>query len=374
MSISCRLRPYISDLRSDAAWTPPRFREFPDGHVPPRRTPVPPDQRARWSIVPPVEARSVDVIIAGGGLSGVAAAVAAARRGLSVAVVEPTHMIGGQATAAGVSAFDITFLYDETLNDHGIWGEIVERTLAIYHDELERPVNVGHYRNASLTPNVVIVERVLSEMLEEAAVTVLRSTRIESTLGSSDRLTGLRTSAGEVRGSIVIDATEDGQVLALAAAPHRIGSLRVDTSTPGAADAVESKIQSITCAAVIRHYPDGVPDDLMIRTPPEGWSESAAKLLRAFPPAGAKDAQPSSKNGPLGFAGYRAAPDLSKRTAHNGAQWQLVTRTSLNHFNDTVVTSRYLTDPDTRLRDEARAMLRTLCVLHHLQNVLGLDW
>lgn len=47
-----------------------------------------------------------DVVILGGELGGSAAALEAASRGVRVCLTEPTHWIGGQLTAQGVSAFD----------------------------------------------------------------------------------------------------------------------------------------------------------------------------------------------------------------------------------------------------------------------------
>ena len=47
--------------------------------------------------------RDYDVVVAGGGMGGIAAAIQAARLGASVLVVEPGAWIGGQATAADVS-------------------------------------------------------------------------------------------------------------------------------------------------------------------------------------------------------------------------------------------------------------------------------
>ena len=54
------------------------------------------------------EARVIacDVLIVGGGTGGVAAALAAARRGRRVHLIEETDWIGGQLTAQGVSALD----------------------------------------------------------------------------------------------------------------------------------------------------------------------------------------------------------------------------------------------------------------------------
>ncbi len=47
-----------------------------------------------------------DVLVAGGGSAGFAAALAAARGGLSVVVVEPHDRLGGTSTVAGVSAWE----------------------------------------------------------------------------------------------------------------------------------------------------------------------------------------------------------------------------------------------------------------------------
>ncbi|MBQ9403382.1 MAG: FAD-dependent oxidoreductase, partial [Synergistaceae bacterium] len=47
-----------------------------------------------------------DVIIAGAGTGGISAAIQASRMGAEVLLIESTSMLGGQATAAGVSTMD----------------------------------------------------------------------------------------------------------------------------------------------------------------------------------------------------------------------------------------------------------------------------
>ena len=55
-----------------------------------------------------METRTIecDVLVLGGGLGGVAAAVRAARLGYRVCLTEENPWIGGQATSQGVSALD----------------------------------------------------------------------------------------------------------------------------------------------------------------------------------------------------------------------------------------------------------------------------
>src|SRR5436190_23514323 len=55
---------------------------------------------------PPDRETECEVLIVGGGMGGVAAALAAARAGRAVLLAEETDWLGGQMTAQGVSALD----------------------------------------------------------------------------------------------------------------------------------------------------------------------------------------------------------------------------------------------------------------------------
>src|SRR5436190_2984184 len=55
---------------------------------------------------PPDRETECEVLVVGGGMGGVAAALAAARAGRSVLLTEETDWLGGQMTAQGVSALD----------------------------------------------------------------------------------------------------------------------------------------------------------------------------------------------------------------------------------------------------------------------------
>lgn len=357
----------------DVEYVIQRIKNFPKEHVSPPASPRTPKQVEAWKTVPETCERVADLVVAGGGLSGFAAAISASRRGLNVTIVEPTHMIGGQATAAGVSAFDITFFYDRMLHDYGLWGEVVRRIQDVYDLELQRPINVGHYRNTSLMPNVIVVERVLSEMLLENDVEVLRNTKILRVIQSSGRVLGIETSAGVVHARYSIDATEDGLLLALGGIPHRISNGESNGTSERGVSSPTRAIQDITYTAVIREYAEGIPPALRVTEKPEGYEKYARTFRKVYPGLGGYDKH-IQKEGPLGFAGYRAAPDFATGNMQTGRSYMDVTRTCLNYYNDLTTKADYLTDPEFRLRFEAVAKLKTISIIYYLQNELGLDW
>ena len=74
---------------------------------------------------------ATDVLVVGGGPAGVCAAIAAARNGARVLVVEQSGMLGGMATQGLVGPF--MTCYDksgETMIIRGLFEEIVERLVA----------------------------------------------------------------------------------------------------------------------------------------------------------------------------------------------------------------------------------------------------
>jgi 2-polyprenyl-6-methoxyphenol hydroxylase-like FAD-dependent oxidoreductase len=49
--------------------------------------------------------KSVEVLVAGGGMAGIFAALGASQNDLTVALIEPSNILGGQGTAGGVAGF-----------------------------------------------------------------------------------------------------------------------------------------------------------------------------------------------------------------------------------------------------------------------------
>src|SRR5688572_17100911 len=74
---------------------------------------------------------STEVVIVGGGMGGIAAAIQAARMGADVVLIEQTDYLGGQGSAGGVPNFDE---YTTTIQDNlgGLYNELVDRLRAYY--------------------------------------------------------------------------------------------------------------------------------------------------------------------------------------------------------------------------------------------------
>lgn len=158
-----------------------------------------------------------DVIVAGGGPAGIAAAVSAARLGAKTALLERYGILGGMLTAGQVQP---------------ILGETAAGTM--YH-EVVALLNRGHED----TPRVVTrngtevgvdVEEAKLRLLDLAVssgVSVFLQTPVVDVIMEGNRLRGVKicTPSGirELLGKAVVDSTGDGFVAALAGAPYELG-------------------------------------------------------------------------------------------------------------------------------------------------------
>ncbi|MEX0742188.1 MAG: FAD-dependent oxidoreductase, partial [Phycisphaeraceae bacterium] len=167
------------------------------------------------------DTRSADVIVYGSTPGGFCAAIAAAREGASVILLEPTRHVGGMNTG-GLSFSDSNQMYRQTL-----MGLFHEWHLRIQEDyerrgiELPYDVNVKDQTNWSYEPHVA--SRVTHAMLNEADVTVLTERPIESVETEGDRITGIVTSDGVFSARVFIDGSYEGDLLAAAGVSWRIG-------------------------------------------------------------------------------------------------------------------------------------------------------
>lgn len=165
-----------------------------------------------------------DLIVAGGGMSGVAAAVAAAREGLTVLLVERYGFLGGMATAGLVNPFMCYWVREEhsdpakrDLLSQGLFTEILDRL----HE-------MDGYTFQSTTFDEEAMKLVLARMLEENNVELLFHSFVCDVRMDNGRIQYITVAnkAGLTRleADYFVDATGDGDVATLAGCRYEIGN------------------------------------------------------------------------------------------------------------------------------------------------------
>ena len=188
-----------------------------------------------WPAAAPGRKLQVDVCIYGGVSGGLIAAVALARLGRSVALVEPTRHLGGMTTGGlgwvdvklgGVSAFG------------GLTGEYYRRVREHY---ASKDIDVHKFGNDGTVAEPHVAEAVLEQMIAEQAghLTVFRESRLASVRKEGRRIRTvvldkapvdqrgapapepLERSYLSISAAIFIDASYEGDLLAAAGISHR---------------------------------------------------------------------------------------------------------------------------------------------------------
>ncbi|MBI3695599.1 MAG: FAD-dependent oxidoreductase, partial [Acidobacteria bacterium] len=200
----------------------------------------------------PAEA-ACDVLVAGAGMGGVAAALRASRLELSVCLTEETDWIGGQATAGGVPALDEN-RFIERAGGTASYNDFRKRVRAAYGGAS----NPGNCYVSALCFEPRVGVAVLEEMLGQERVQIYRRTAIFS-LDRTSAL-GYNFDSRQVtrfRFRFVLDATELGDLLPLAGLKYVVGAeSKADTGEPDAAPAANPAcVQSFTYPFVVEDRP-----------------------------------------------------------------------------------------------------------------------
>jgi len=163
-----------------------------------------------------------DVVVVGAGSAGASAAIAAARSGARTLLVDRLGFVGGTSTAV----LD-TFYAFYTPGDRparvvgGIGWEIVERLVAL-GAAFERPNTYGAGTGITYDPEVL--KLVWEQLEDEAGVAVLLHTWVTGVLKDGNQVVAARlwNKGGEsvIHASVVVDASGDGDVAALAGAGY----------------------------------------------------------------------------------------------------------------------------------------------------------
>ena len=157
---------------------------------------------------------SVDVAVVGGGPAGVAAAVTAARMGVTVFLAEKEQCFGGMGTSGAVPAF-MRFSDGEHFVSGGIGREIFDHMYKEDYTTIEYPIDVEK------------LKAVYDCMVVESGATFLLDTLFIQAMKDKDGIHTLIFAAKEkmfgVKAKIIIDTTGDGSVAVNAGAMFEKG-------------------------------------------------------------------------------------------------------------------------------------------------------
>lgn len=209
---------------------------------------------------------NADVVVVGGGPAGMCAAIAAAREGVRVILIEQGGFCGGMATKGLVGPF--MTCYDakgETMIIRGLFKEIVERMVArgfaIHPAQVHGGtaftswIKIGHEHVTPFEPEGLKI--IIDEMLTEAGVKILYHTDFIHPVLDNNTISGILVSSKRgleiIEATVVIDCTGDGDVAYRSGVPYEMGNQELNLIQPATMffhisnvdpDAVEADIQA----------------------------------------------------------------------------------------------------------------------------------
>ena len=176
---------------------------------------------AQDSSKPSTETNSADVIVYGSTPGGFCAAIAAAREGASVILLEPTDHVGAMNTG-GLSHCDSNQMVRSTLM--GLFNEWHTRVVKDYTDRgLKAPYNPAKKDQSRWTFEPHGAMRVTMQMLDEAGVTVLTERYLRSVTKDRSRIKSLVTKNGTFTARVFVDGSYEGDLMAAAGVDWTIG-------------------------------------------------------------------------------------------------------------------------------------------------------
>ncbi|WP_263119984.1 FAD-dependent oxidoreductase [Cellulomonas sp. RIT-PI-Y] len=279
-------------------------------------------------------AASTDVVIIGGGLGGVAAALAVCRAGRRVVLTEETDWLGGQLTSQAVppdehpwvEQFGVTAAY-RSLRD-GI-RDYYRRHYPLRPEAAADPrLNPGAGRVSKLCHEprvaVAVIDQLLAPYRSAGLLTVLTEHRPVAVTMDGDTCAAVTVADRDgvthtLTGGYVLDATETGELLALGGVEHVTGAeSRAEHGEPHAPEQADPlNQQGITfCFAVSHHagedhtIPRPERYDFWRSYAPEFWTGPLLSLTAPDPrtlEAGTRSFEPNPDQDPLAVSADQSA-------------------------------------------------------------------
>ncbi|QFU93803.1 FAD-dependent oxidoreductase [Amycolatopsis sp. YIM 10] len=214
---------------------------------------------------------STEILVVGGGLGGVAAALAAARAGHRVVLTEETTWIGGQLTAQAVPPDENPWI--ERFGSTATYRQLREGIRDYYrrHYPLRAEargltdLNPGAGRVSKLCaePRVAlaVLEAMLAPEISAGRITLLTGYRPVGAETSGDQVESVRLADEggnlvDVQAQYVLDATENGDLLPMAGVEFAVGAeAQAEYDEPNAPEkAGPGNLQGITYCFAMSHH------------------------------------------------------------------------------------------------------------------------
>ena len=223
----------------------------------------------------PVRDTSCDILVVGGGMGGVAAAWAAARRGHDVCLLEETDWLGGQMTSQGVSALD-EHDHIEAFGGTRSYYRLCEAIRDHYRGLAGKPegddalLNPGRcwVSRLAFEPRVAVdaIGGLLSPEVEAGRLRLFLRTKVTEAETDGDRVASLKATRLDDGRAVrfafryVLDATELGDLLPLTRTEYVVGAESASQSAEPHAQPDEPKshcVQSCTYTFALERRPEG---------------------------------------------------------------------------------------------------------------------
>jgi len=165
--------------------------------------------------------KETDILIVGGGLAGVSAALAAGRKGKKVLLIESGGCLGGLATKGHVSPLDATETCLTRLSFAGICGELV--------NEIKKANQIYGSADGNLIVNPTIVQLILTKKITEVpTIEVLFHTTLFKVNTKDKQINEVycvnKSGVIRIEAKAFVDASGDGDLFYLAGDEYFYGT------------------------------------------------------------------------------------------------------------------------------------------------------
>lgn len=188
-----------------------------------------------------------DIIIVGGGTSGIASAIQSSRLGSKTLLIEESTWLGGMITSAGVSAMDGNYKMPS-----GFLKEFRD-SLVSHYGHLDS-LKTGWVSNLMFEPSVG--NRILKDIAEsEKNLKILYGTTIEEVVKDEKFKIKTKESANTYSSKILIDATELGDLIPKLNLPYFTGMDSSERFNEDIAPELSNDIiQDLTYVMILKDY------------------------------------------------------------------------------------------------------------------------